>query len=58
MKGIEMRKLSELFKRAVAFRRVATAPTCAVDRALAARQLDTIAAAGGKSTTSSNPVED
>jgi hypothetical protein len=54
-----MSKLSELFKRAAAVRNVAHASaTYAADRALAARQLDTVAAAGGKATTSSNPVED
>jgi hypothetical protein len=54
---MKMKKLAQLFKRAVADRKDVPA-TYAMGRALAARQLDTVAAAGGKSTASSNPVED
>jgi hypothetical protein len=54
-----MRKISHLLKRADADRKVTHAPANrAADRDLAETQLANVAAAGGKSTASSNPVED
>jgi hypothetical protein len=54
-----MKKLSQLLKRADADRTVTHAPrNLAAKRNLAETQLADVTAAGGKSTTSSNPVED
>jgi hypothetical protein len=59
VKGLKMRKLSQLFKRADVDRKVTHAPAnLAADRDLAETQLANVAAAGGKSTASSNPIED
>jgi hypothetical protein len=56
---LKVKKLSQLLRRADADRKVADVPpSLAADRRLPETQLANVAAAGGRSCTSSNPVED